>query len=66
MVSKDSCLVVVKVKRLVEIKKEGNYWENKEVYDGFVSGLDKNFLIFCWRFNVVDKDKMLFILGKDF
>ncbi len=65
-VSKDSRLAVAKAKRLAEIKKEGNYRENKEVYDGFVSGLDKNFLTFRWRPNVADKDKTLFTLGKDF
>ncbi len=65
-VSKDSRLGIAKAKKLAEIKKQGNYRQHKEVYDGFVSSLDKNFLTFRWRPNMSDADKPLFTLGKDF
>lgn len=65
-VSKDSRLAIAKAKRLAEIKKQGNYRENKETYESFVSGLDKNFLTFRWRPDIADADKPLFTLGKDF
>ncbi len=65
-VSKDSRLAIAKAKKLAEIKKQGNYREHKEVYDSFVSGLDKNFLTFRWRPNLPKPDQTLFTLGKNF
>jgi peptidyl-prolyl cis-trans isomerase SurA len=65
-IRKDARFEEAKLAMLKRIKREGDFKENQEVLDKFVTGLTDTFLTFRWKAPVPKPEELLFSLGSDF